>query len=122
MTKPFREITRLPEFENDLKKLSRKFPTLNDDLKILVANQLFLFHKLKIDNKGVYQIPGLGFSEPKVYKVKKFACRSLKGRGAQSGMRLIYAYHEIEDRIEIIEIYHKSQQKNETKARIMKYG
>ena len=29
-----------------------------------------------------------------VYKLKKFACRALKGRGAKSGIRVIYSWNE----------------------------
>jgi len=31
----------------------------------------------------------------------KFACRSLKGKGVQSGIRVIYAYFEEKDKIEL---------------------
>jgi len=63
---------------------------------------LNLYHKLKIDNKGVFHIPELQIEIPKIYKAKKFAYRSLKGKGVQSGIRVIYAYFEKEDRIELI--------------------
>jgi hypothetical protein len=36
---------------------------------------------------------------------KKLACRSLKGKGVASGIRVIYAYFEQEDVIELVEIY-----------------
>lgn len=38
----------------------------------------------------------------KIYKAKKFACRSLKGKGVQSGVRVIYVYFEEVDNIEHI--------------------
>ncbi len=50
--KIFREVTRLPEFEKDL---------------------------------------------------KKFTSRSIKGKGVHTGLRLIYAYYEDKDRVELIE-------------------
>ena len=115
----FQQVTRVPAFDKDIKKLSKRFPTLENDLKTFIDKELFLFHKLKIDNQGVFQIQGLGFDAPKVYKGKKFACRSLKGKGVQSGIRVIYAYFEPEDRIELIEIYYKGDKENEDKARIM---
>lgn len=107
MKKLFNEIKFLPEFENDLKRLSKKFKTLKGDLDIFIESQLRLFHKLGIDNKGVVQISNLGIKYPKIYKARKFACRSLKGKGAASGIRVIYAYFEDENRIEFIEIYYK---------------
>jgi len=115
----FKELTRIPAFDKDIKKLAKKYPTLEGDLETFIDKELKLFHKLKIDNKGVFQIPGLGFESPKVYKGKKFACRSMKGKGSQSGIRVIYAYIESEDRIELIEIYYKGDKENEDRGRIL---
>jgi hypothetical protein len=119
--KIFREVSRLPEFEKDIKKLLKRFKTLEDDLKIFIQNELNLYHKLKIDNQGVFQVPGLKIEIPKIYKAKKFACRSLKGMGVQSGIRVIYAYFEEKDKIELIEIYYKGDKENEDRERILKY-
>ncbi|MGH7793214.1 MAG: hypothetical protein ACREOB_12945, partial [Thermodesulfobacteriota bacterium] len=80
-----------------------------------------LYHKLKVDNKGIFRIPGLKIESPKIFKAKKFASRSLKGKGVQSGIRVIYAYFEEEDKIELIEIYYKSDKENEDRERILKY-
>ena len=119
MTTPFREIVRLPEFERDLKKLSKRYRTLDEDLETLIKHQIVLLHKLEIDNRGTFRIPGLPFQEPKIYKVKKFACKALKGRGATTGLRLIYAYFEDADRVELIEIYFKGDKENEDRQRIL---
>ena len=119
--KIFREVSRLPEFEKDIIKLLKRFKTLEDDLEIFIKNELNLYHKLKIDNKGVSQVPGLKIEIPKIYKAKKFACRSLKGKGVQSGIRVIYAYFEEKDKIEFIEIYYKGDKENEDKERILLY-
>jgi len=119
--KIFHEVSRLPEFEKDIKKLLKRFKTLEDDLEIFIKNELNLYHKLKIDNKGVFQVPVLKIEIPKIYKAKKFACRSLKGKGVQSGIRVIYAYFEEQDSIELIEIYYKGDKENEDRERILKY-
>ena len=119
--KIFREVSRLPEFEKDIKKLLKRFKTLEDDLEIFIKNELNLYHKLKIDNKEVSQVPGLKIEIPKIYKAKKFACRSLKGKGVQSDIRVIYAYFEKKDKIEFIEIYYKGDKENEDKERILLY-
>jgi hypothetical protein len=37
----FKGITRLPEFEDDIKKLGKKFRTIEDDLKIFIEKQLY---------------------------------------------------------------------------------
>ncbi len=105
----------IPEFEKDLKYLLKKYRSLNDDLEVLKKD-------LK-DEPGAqppfsYRIEGLGI-ETCVVKVRKIACKSLKGKGVNSGLRLIYAFIEIEDRIVFIELYHKSNKENEDKERIL---
>jgi mRNA-degrading endonuclease RelE of RelBE toxin-antitoxin system len=116
--KGFHKLNRHPEFEKDLKKLLKKFPSLNEDLESFIKTQLLLFHKHQIDNNGIFLLSGLGITTPKIYKAKKFACKSLKGRGASSGIRIIYAYHPEEDCIEFIEIYYKADQAIESRDRI----
>ena len=120
MIKTFDKIILLPQFQKDLKRLCKRFKTLKGDLKTFIKTELILFHKLKKDNKGVFQIPDLQIEVPKIYKAKKFACRSLKGKGVQSGIRVIYAYYEDVDRIELIEIYYKEDKENEDRSRILK--
>lgn len=117
--KIFSEIDYLPEFEKDFKRLSKKFRTLEEDFKTFINTQLNLFHKKGIDNKGVVPISGIGIPNPKIYKARKFACRSLKGRGVDSGIRVIYAYWEGEDKLEFIEIYFKGDKENEDRDRIL---
>ncbi len=58
--KVFNEIRRFTEFEKDLKKLLKKFKTLDDDIETFINRQLKLTHKLGIDNNGVVPIYGLG--------------------------------------------------------------
>ncbi|MBM3284290.1 MAG: hypothetical protein FJY81_00275 [Candidatus Aminicenantes bacterium] len=121
--KPFKEIVRLPDFDRDMKNLVKRFQSLEDDLKNFVKTELVLFHKLGIDNKGVALMTGLGFQSPKLYKGRKFACRALKGKGARSGIRVIYAYYMELDKIELIEIYYKGDKENEDRERILRrYG
>jgi len=117
----FTEASRLPEFERDIRRLLKRFKTIEDDLKIFIEKQLFLYHKLKVDNKGIFQITGLPVGNLKVYKAKKFTCKSLKGRGAQTGIRVIYAYDEEKDKVVLIEIYFKGDKANEDKERILEY-
>lgn len=121
MTKVFSQICKLAEFEKDFKKLAKKFRTLEEDLLIFIANQLKLTHKLNIDNKGVVKISDLEIEYPQIYKARKFPCRSLKGKGAASGIRIIYAYYEKEDIIEFVEIYYKGNKENEGRDRILRH-
>jgi mRNA-degrading endonuclease RelE of RelBE toxin-antitoxin system len=115
----FKEIVELPEFKKDLKKLRKRFPTLEEDLQIFISTQLVLFHKMGLDNNGIFRITDLGFDSPPVFKAKKFACRALKGKGVMSGIRVIYAFYPDTDRVELIEIYFKGIKENEDRQRIL---
>lgn len=58
--------------------------------------------------------------ETKIIKVKKIASKSFKGKGAQSGFRLIYAFLPKEQQIILIELYHKSEKATEDRERVLK--
>lgn len=107
-------IEELDEYRKDIKTLSKKYRTLPGDIdvvkKVLLVNPKerppFSF---RIDNLGL---------ETCIIKVKKIASRSFKGKGVNSGFRLIYAHFENEDRIVFVELYHKSIKEVEDKKRI----
>lgn len=105
----------LTEFEKDLKHLLKKYRTLNEDLAE-VRNIL----KRKPDERPPFsfRIDHLAL-ETCVIKIKKIACKSLKGKGVNSGLRLIYAYFPNEQRITFVELYHKNDKENEDRKRIM---
>jgi hypothetical protein len=113
----FKKITHVPEFEKDMKRLKR-FSSLEEDLQMFIKVALNAFHKQNIDSRAIFHISNLGIHSPKIYKAKKFACKALKGKGAQSGIRVIYAYHEEDDWIEFVEIYYKGDKENEDRERI----
>jgi mRNA-degrading endonuclease RelE of RelBE toxin-antitoxin system len=119
--KLFRDISHVDEFGKDLKKLSKRFASIEEDMQVFIKVAMNLFHKKNIDSHVIIQISDLGIRFPKIYKAKKFACKALKGKGAQSGIRLIYAYHEDGDRIVFIEVYYKGDKEKEDRKRIMKY-
>ncbi|MFA5763969.1 MAG: hypothetical protein WC915_04095 [archaeon] len=108
-------------FTKDLNRLLKKFRTLNEDIDIAKKNAIELYHIGKIDNNAVEPIPNFCTDELKIYKLKKFACKSLKGRGVKSGIRIIYAHHVTNDTIDLIEIYFKGESENEDKERIRRY-
>ncbi|OGP11471.1 MAG: hypothetical protein A3G39_05915 [Deltaproteobacteria bacterium RIFCSPLOWO2_12_FULL_43_16] len=116
----FKKISHVPEFEKDMKRLKR-FSSLEEDLRMFIKVALNAFHKQNIDSRAIFHISDLGIHSPKIFKAKKFACKALKGKGAQSGIRVIYAYHEKEDWIEFIEIYYKGDKESEDRERILKY-
>lgn len=105
----------LAVFKKDLKKLLKKYRTLNSDLDIV---KLDLSNDPSTRPPFSFRIDNLGL-ETCVIKVKKIACRSLKGRGVNSGLRLVYAHFQEERRIVFIEIYHKNDKEVEDRNRIM---
>ena len=115
------EILFVPEFEKDVISLKSKFETLGNDLKVFIEIALKLYHDLKVDNEGIRVLKNLNAKTGKVYEAVKFACRSIKGKGARSGIRVVYAYFESEKRIELIEIYYQEDKDSEDKERISKY-
>jgi mRNA-degrading endonuclease RelE of RelBE toxin-antitoxin system len=119
--KLFKNISHVPEFEKDLKKLVRRFASLEEDLQVFMKAAMNIFHKQNIDSRAIFQISDLGIHSPKIYKGKKFACKALKGKGAQSGIRVIYAYDENKDRVTFIELYYKGDKEDEDRKRIAKY-
>ena len=119
--KLFKKISHVLEFEKALRKLVRRFASLEDDLEIFIKVAMNAFHKQNVDSQAILRISDLGINSPKIYKARKFACKALKGKGVQSGIRIIYAYHEGEDMIEFIEIYYKGDKASEDRARIVKY-
>lgn len=109
------EFHELDEYKKDLKKLSKKYKTLPSDIE-LVKKVLRAFPKerppfsVRINNLGI---------DTCVIKVKRIASKSLKGKGVNSGLRLIYAHYELEERIVLIELYHKSKKETEDRERII---
>lgn len=109
------QFEELAEFKRDLKRLLKKYRTLNSDLEDV--------KKILEDEPGEqpplsYQISGLKL-ESCIIKIKKIASDSFKGRGRNSGFRLIYAWFEEESRIVFIELYHKNEKENEDRERIL---
>lgn len=119
--KIFNDITELAEFKKDFKKLSKKYQSLSSDFETFKNTPLKAFHKLNIDNTGIIRIANLEIESPHIYKVKKFACKALKGTGAKSGIRIIYAYYPDKDTVEFVEIYYKGDKSNEDKKRLKSY-
>lgn len=105
-------------FSRDLKKLLKRYRSLKDDLEGVKKNAIELFHCTGLDNQSVFRIPNTGTDTFQFYKVKKFACKALKGKGNRSGMRLIYCYIAAEQKVIFLELYHKSDQADADKDRM----
>ena len=54
-----------------------------------------------------------------MFKLKKFRCRDLKGKGSNSGYRIIYIIND--EQIALMDMYHKTQQSNHNSELITRY-
>ena len=104
----------LDEFKKDLKSLLKKYRSLTEDLAVIKQIlQVFPNERPPFS----FEINDLKLNAC-IIKVKKIACKSLKGRGVNSGLRLVYAYFPEEFKIVFVELYHKNSQENENRERI----
>lgn len=111
------EFEELAEYKKDLKKLSRRYHSLSSDMEIVKK-------VLQVSSSErppfSFRIDGLGIATC-IIKVKKIACKSLKGKGVKSGLRLVYAHFEKDGKIVFIEVYHKNDKAMEDRNRILKH-
>lgn len=82
-----------PAFQKDFKKLQKKFRTLSDDLNTVKKNAIELLHIKGLDNGSIVLIPGHEHDIVTTHKIRKFACKALKGKGVNSGIRITYAFN-----------------------------
>ncbi|MFY8025242.1 MAG: hypothetical protein ACOVNO_07830 [Sediminibacterium sp.] len=109
------EFEELKEFKRDVKFLLKRYRTLEDDLSVV---KLVLAVNPDERPPFSFRIDQLGLKSC-IIKVKKIACKSIKGKGVNSGLRLIYAHFKEEQRIVFIEIYHKVDKEGEDRDRIL---
>lgn len=102
-------------FNKDLKTLFKKYRTLKDDLDVLKKVLEIMPGERPPFS---YRIDNLGLKTC-IIKVKKLACKALKGRGVNSGLRLVYAHFPEEEKIIFIELYHKNEKETEDRQRII---
>lgn len=109
------KFEELKEFKKDIKKILKKHRSISEDIEVI---KKVLDVKPNERPPFSYKIDGLGI-ESCIIKIKKIASKSFKGKGVNSGFRVIYAYFEQEDKIVLIEVYHKSDKEIEDKKRIL---
>ena len=107
-------FVELDEFKKELKSLLKKYRSLTEDLAV-IKQILLVFPNARPPFS--FEINDLKLNAC-IIKVKKIACKSLKGRGVNSGLRLVYAYFPEEFKIVFVELYHKNNQENEDRERI----
>ncbi|OQY68223.1 hypothetical protein B6D29_01180 [Microgenomates bacterium UTCPR1] len=122
MTTPTKiEYNAIDSFQKDLKHLLKKYQTLEKDLETAKRDAIELFHLKRVNNQSIFPIQGFCTETIQICKIKKFACKALKGRGSKSGIRVIYAFHCQSCKVEFIEIYFKGNKENEDRDRIKEY-
>lgn len=115
----FKLVKLVPEFEKDFKKLLKRFNTLESDLITFINTELYLYHKLHKDNDGIHPLSDQYFNNFKFFISKKFACRSITGKGAKSEIRIVYQYTKEEDKLKLIEIFYKGDKEIEDRERLI---
>jgi len=110
------EIVELHEFNKDFKRLLKRYRSLDKNLEE-VKNLLMLFPD---ENPPFsFRINGLGI-QTCIIKVKKITSNNFKGRGSNSGFRLVYAWFPENRSITLIELYHKNEKTMEDRNRILR--
>jgi mRNA-degrading endonuclease RelE of RelBE toxin-antitoxin system len=117
------------EFEKDFKRLLKKFRSLEEDFEFVKIATIEPYHigvlhngvLEKKDTNSILPIPNFCTEELKICKLKKFACKALKGRGVKSGIRITYAFYVKTNSVDFIEIYFKGEKEMEDKERIKEY-
>lgn len=108
----------LPEFEKDMKSLLKRFRTLEDDFEKFKKYSLETHFEKNVETTSFVKIEGMCADLYTSYKVRKFACRSLPGKGNQSGIRIIFIWEENSRTITFVEIYFKGNKTLEDKERL----
>lgn len=110
-----------PEFEKDFKALLKSFKTLEEDFKVFKTYALKTFYEANTPTTAFVPIKGCCGESYVSNKVKKFSCRSLKNRGSNSGIRIIFIWEKDKSQITFIEIYYKGDKANEDQSRLKEY-
>ena len=117
--------TAIPEFEKDFKRLGKKFKTIEKDFELMKRMLLepHFISGVPVPPKALVDIEGFCGENYKSKKVRRFTCASLKGKGGNSGIRVVFVYekNETEHKITFIEIYYKGDKELEDRERLANY-
>lgn len=115
------KFINLPEFDKDFKKLEKRYRSLSEDFDLFKKILDSIYQSL-IGNANVFVLIesfcGENFTSN---KVRKFTCKALKGKGNQSGIRIIFVYEKEKQQITFVEIYYKGDKENEDKERLKNF-
>jgi mRNA-degrading endonuclease RelE of RelBE toxin-antitoxin system len=114
---------RTSEFNADLKKLKKKYQSLDDDIENMQTTLLkpHFEQGVQAPNDAIVELQRFCNDNYKYMKIKKFTCKSLKNKGAKSGIRVIFVLQKAEKKITFIEIYYKGDKENEDKQRLKSF-
>ena len=112
------QYSNLSVFDKDFKKLKKKFNTLDKDFEIMKRSVIEVYHLKNIQTPAVVKMEGFCSDKYDSIKVRKFSCMALKGRGAASGIRVIYVFEAESCKVTFVEIYFKGDKENEDKERL----
>jgi hypothetical protein len=102
---------RLPEFQKEFKRLSKKYKSLSGDLQEFCNVVSAVPFGTSKHFTVITQTETMSIIKARLF------CRYLKG----SSLRIIYAYFESKKKIEFIELYYKGDKENENYERIKEY-
>jgi len=111
----------IKEFKSDFKVLKKKFKTLDEDFETLKTAHIELLHIHKIKTDDPVKIENFCGVDYESYKVRKFACKALKNKGVRTGLRVVYVFEPILEKVTFIEIYFKGNKENEDKERLKRF-
>jgi mRNA-degrading endonuclease RelE of RelBE toxin-antitoxin system len=96
-----------PEFDKDLKRLLKSYTSLREDLEIMSKFLLEVYFEngVQVPLNALVKIEGFCKGDILSYKIRKFACTSLKSKGCMSGIRVIIVYYKNKNEILFVEIY-----------------
>ena len=122
----FSSTRRLPEFDGDLKRLKKRYQSLDGDLDVLTRALYVWLHIQgkpgQSCGKRYVVMDGYGASSGCcLYKIRHMACAAIPGKGSQTGLRVICAYWPMIDTLEFIEIYFKADNERENQGRVRDY-
>ena len=108
----------ISEFNKDFKSLLKRFKSLEKDFENMKKYTLETYYEKGQPTTAFVPIEGFCSENYTSNKVRKFSCMTLKGRGAASGIRVIFVWEESKRQVTFIEMYFKGDKENEDRERL----
>lgn len=115
------EYVFTPEFQKDFKSLLRRYKSLEKDFENMKKYTLETFYEQGKPTTAFVPMKDFCGENYTSNKIRKFSCMTLKGRGAASGIRVIFVWEEELRKITFIEMYFKADKENEDRVRLTKF-